>query len=71
VTLLGWTARDSRDFKSSRSELCAPAAIEQEPQKLLVLVTEINRLSEEKEQRLIAARGKVVLHDGINDGLRE
>ena len=33
-------------------ELCAQAAIEQDPAKLLVLVKEISRLLEEKEQRL-------------------
>lgn len=33
-------------------QLCAQAAVEQDPEKLLVLVREINRLLEEKEQRL-------------------
>ena len=33
-------------------ELCARAAEEQDPKKLLELVTEINRLLEEKERRL-------------------
>lgn len=33
-------------------ELCAQAAVEQEPKKLLELVTEINRLLEEKHQRV-------------------
>jgi len=33
-------------------ELCAEAAIEQDPQRLLELVKEINRLLEEKEARL-------------------
>ena len=33
-------------------ELCAEAAEEQDYDKLLVLVNEINRLLEEKEQRL-------------------
>ena len=33
-------------------ELCAQAAEEQDPEKLLELVKEINRLLEEKEQRL-------------------
>jgi len=33
-------------------ELCAEAAIEQDPQRLLELVTEINRLLQEKETRL-------------------
>jgi hypothetical protein len=38
-------------------ELCAQAAIEQDPAKLLVLVKEINRLLEEKEQRLQSRAG--------------
>jgi hypothetical protein len=33
-------------------ELCAQAAVEQDPEKLLALVKEINRLLEAKEQRL-------------------
>lgn len=33
-------------------ELCAQAAVEQDPDKLLILMKEINRLLEEKEQRL-------------------
>lgn len=33
-------------------ELCTQAAEEQDPRKLLALVTEINRLLEEKERRL-------------------
>lgn len=33
-------------------ELCAQAAIEQDPRKLMELVTEINSLLEEKELRL-------------------
>ena len=33
-------------------ELCAQAAIEQDPQKLMELVREINELLEEKERRL-------------------
>ena len=35
-------------------ELCAQAAVEQDPVKMLELVKEINRLLEEKEQRLKA-----------------
>ena len=37
-------------------ELCAQAADEQDPEKLLDLVKEINRLLEEKEQRLARLR---------------
>jgi hypothetical protein len=33
-------------------KLCEQAANEQDPEKLMELVTEINRLLEEKEQRL-------------------
>jgi len=33
-------------------ELCARAAVEQDPKKLLELIAEINRLLQEKEQRL-------------------
>ena len=33
--------------------LCEQAALEQDPEKLMQLVVEINRLLEEKEQRLI------------------
>lgn len=36
--------------------LCAQAAIEQDPVKLLRLITEINDLLAEKEERLINAR---------------
>ena len=37
-------------------ELCAQAATEQDPDRLLVLVQEINRLLEEKEKRLKTLR---------------
>jgi hypothetical protein len=37
-------------------QLCELAAIEQDPQRLLALVKEINRLLEEKEQRLKQAQ---------------
>jgi hypothetical protein len=33
--------------------LCEQAAIEQDPEKLMQLVSEINRLLEEKEKRLL------------------
>jgi len=33
-------------------ELCAQAAVEQDPKKLMVLVKEINELLEQKERRL-------------------
>lgn len=38
--------------KERWKELCEQAAVEQDPQKLLVLVTEINNLLEEKRNRL-------------------
>ena len=41
-----------RQKKERWLELCAQAAEEQDPKKLLELVTEINRLLEEKERRL-------------------
>jgi len=37
-------------------ELCARAAVEQDSDKLLELVSEINKLLEEKEQRLRSLR---------------
>ncbi len=37
-------------------ELCALAATEDDPEKLLKLITEINRLLQEKEDRLVAMR---------------
>ena len=38
--------------KTHWMELCEQAAVEQDPAKLLKLVTEINRLLEEKEKRV-------------------
>ena len=38
-------------------ELCQQAAVEQDPKKLMELVKEINRLLEEKEQRLRKPQG--------------
>jgi predicted house-cleaning noncanonical NTP pyrophosphatase (MazG superfamily) len=37
-------------------EFCEQAAVEQDPDKLLELVREINRMLEEKENRLLRAR---------------
>ncbi len=37
-------------------ELCEQASVEQDPDKLLALVVEINRLLEEKEKRLLSTR---------------
>jgi hypothetical protein len=58
-----------RETKERWLVLCEQAAVEQDPARLLALVTEINRLLEEKEQRgetkdrahlqrLLAARAK-------------
>jgi hypothetical protein len=41
-----------QDKKERWLELCALAAEEQDPQKLMELVSEINRLLEQKERRL-------------------
>ena len=38
-------------------ELCQQAAVEQDPKKLMELVAEINRLLQEKEQRLQKPEG--------------
>jgi hypothetical protein len=42
--------------KERWEQLCAQAAVERDPAKLLELITEINRLLDGKEQRLIAQR---------------
>ncbi len=41
------------EVKERWMRLCEQAALEQNPEKLMQLVVEINRLLEEKEQRLI------------------
>jgi hypothetical protein len=41
------------EVKEHWMHLCEQAALEQDPEKLMLLVVEINRLLEEKEQRLI------------------
>jgi hypothetical protein len=41
-----------RDTEERWLVLCEQAAVEQEPARLLALVTEINRLLEEKEERV-------------------
>jgi hypothetical protein len=41
------------EAKEHWMHLCELAALEQDPEKLMQLVVEINRLLEEKEQRLI------------------
>jgi hypothetical protein len=42
-------------------ELCQQAAVEQDPKRLMALVEEINRLLQEKEQRLKSSRGPSAL----------
>ncbi len=42
--------------KERWQELCEQATTEQDPDKLLVLIAEINRLLEEKDQRLRPGR---------------
>jgi len=39
-------------LKEEWAQLCEQAAIEQDPQKLMLLVSEINRMLDEKEKRL-------------------
>jgi hypothetical protein len=41
-----------QDKKERWLELCAQAAVEQDPEKLMALVQEINDLLEQKERRL-------------------
>lgn len=41
-----------QEKKERWMQLCAQAAVEQDPEKLLALVKEINDLLEEKERRL-------------------
>jgi hypothetical protein len=45
-------------IKERWQELCAQAAVEQDPMKLLELAREINDLLEEKERRLLGKPGK-------------
>jgi hypothetical protein len=42
--------------KETWEHFCEQAAVEQDPDKLLELVKEINRMLEEKENRLLRAR---------------
>jgi hypothetical protein len=42
------------EVKEHWMHLCEQAALEQDPEKLMQLVSEINRLLEEKERRLVA-----------------
>lgn len=45
-----------RQQKERWRELCELAAQEQNPERLMELVTEINRILEQEEQRRVAAR---------------
>jgi hypothetical protein len=44
------------DVKERWRQLCEQAAVERDPNKLLMLMTEINRLLQEKENRLLKLR---------------
>jgi hypothetical protein len=55
VTVLGGTIMKGESRELWR-QYCEQAAVEQDPKKLLELVKEINRLLEEKEQRLSRER---------------
>jgi hypothetical protein len=46
--------------KERWKELCELAAQEQNPERLMELVAEINRILEQKEQRLVAAQRQQV-----------
>lgn len=48
-------------------QLCAQAAVEQDPQKLMELVKEINRLLDEKQSRLnrTAGDGNLAKREGV------
>jgi hypothetical protein len=54
-----WRTRDSRQCDKKRAmkeshwmELCQQASVEEDPEKLMELITEISRLLDEKETRL-------------------
>jgi hypothetical protein len=44
------------EYKEHWEKLCAEAAVEQDPKRLMELVQEINRMLDEKEQRLLRKR---------------
>jgi hypothetical protein len=46
------------ETKEIWQQFCEQAAVEQNPDKLLALVKEINRMLEEKENRLLRARDR-------------
>jgi len=64
IAIIKWNAlaEDARSqpmqgaTKERWQELCEQATTEQDPDKLLVLIAEINRLLEEKDQRLRPGR---------------
>ena len=51
--------------------LCEQAAVEQDPEKMLTLISEINRLLSEKERRLQNLRLHPDNHDGFRTSLEE
>jgi hypothetical protein len=55
-------------IKERWQELCEQAAIEQDPQRMIELVEEINRILTEKEQRLNAQRSSAANHSSQQMG---
>jgi len=52
-TLAGWSIRVMQGTaKEEWKQLCEQAAVEQDPEKLMLLVSEITRMLDEKEERL-------------------
>jgi hypothetical protein len=51
--------------------LCEQAAVEQDPEKMLILISEINRLLSEKEERLQNLRLRRDSHTGFPTSLKE
>lgn len=55
-------------IKERWQELCEQAAIEQDPQRMIELVEEINRILTEKEQRLNTQRSSAANHSSQQTG---
>lgn len=47
-----WSTLMQGTAKKEWTQLCEQAAVEQDPEKLMLLVSEINRMLDEKEERL-------------------
>ena len=56
MALLGRGRALQGPAKERWQELCEQAVVEQDPERLTTLIEEINRLLEEKEQRLMKQR---------------